>query len=78
MHCRSLRTCHDAVFEGYHTYTNRDASIRAELKGNVFSAGNPFFLDRSERQFNVKKNFPAGSTGFRDIPFGKIGLLKRD
>jgi hypothetical protein len=64
--------------EGYHTYTNRDASIRAELKGNVFYTGNPFFPDKAERQFKVKKNFPAGSTGFRDIPFREIGLLKRD
>ncbi len=63
--------------EGYHTFTNREESIRTELKGNVFYDGDPFFVDRGERRFNVKKNFPPGVTGFRDIPFGKIGLLKK-
>jgi hypothetical protein len=61
--------------EGYHTFTSREPSIRAELKGNVFYDGNPFFVGAAGRSFKLKKIFPAGSTGFNDIPFERIGLL---
>ncbi len=64
--------------EGYHTYTNRDSSIRAELRGNVFPDRTPFAADGPEGRFTVKKEFRTAIAGFRDIPFEHIGLLPKE
>ena len=40
---------------------------------NNWSGEDPGFVDAAKRDFRLKPDSPARKTGYKDIPFGKIG-----
>lgn len=59
-------------------YRNGDEDIAALLakSGNTIVSGDPGFGDLRTQDFALAPSSPAGRTGFRAIPFDKIGLVR--